>query len=87
MSKQNKHPAQPEGGPDSPVESGREKIKKAARARPEGAAKASGGAQEKKDSGGKEAKTRGWPFAPGSQLGQQVAKPWTPKPVYRFNQR
>ncbi|MDP1564726.1 MAG: hypothetical protein Q8M91_16925 [Polaromonas sp.] len=28
-----------------------------------------------------------WPFAPGSQLGKQVARPWTPKPTYRFNQR
>ncbi|MDP2033870.1 MAG: hypothetical protein Q8K29_10725 [Polaromonas sp.] len=28
-----------------------------------------------------------WPFAPGSQLGKQVARPWTPKPSYRFNQR
>jgi len=28
-----------------------------------------------------------WPFAPGSQLGQQVAKPFAPKPSYRFNQR
>jgi hypothetical protein len=28
-----------------------------------------------------------WPFAPGSQLGKQVARPWTPKPAYRFNQR
>ncbi len=31
--------------------------------------------------------SRAWPFAPGSQLGKQVARPWTPKPVYRFNQR
>ncbi|MDO8387822.1 MAG: hypothetical protein ACK4VX_07360 [Polaromonas sp.] len=30
---------------------------------------------------------KAWPFAPGSQLGQQVARPWTPKPSYRFNQR
>lgn len=30
---------------------------------------------------------KAWPFAPGSQLGKQVARPWTPKPVYRFNQR
>ena len=30
---------------------------------------------------------KAWPFAPGSQLDQQVAKPWTPKPSYRFNQR
>lgn len=30
---------------------------------------------------------KAWPFAPGSQLGKQVAKPWTPKPSYRFNQR
>jgi hypothetical protein len=29
----------------------------------------------------------GWPFAPGSQLSRQVARPWVPKPVYRFNQR
>lgn len=28
-----------------------------------------------------------WPFAPGSQLGKQVARPWAPKPAYRFNQR
>lgn len=28
-----------------------------------------------------------WPFAPGSQLGKQVAKPWSPKRSYRFNQR
>jgi hypothetical protein len=31
--------------------------------------------------------TKAWPFAPGSQLGKQVARPWTPKPAYRFNQR
>lgn len=30
---------------------------------------------------------KAWPFAPGSQLGRQVAKPWTPKTSYRFNQR
>lgn len=30
---------------------------------------------------------KAWPFAPGSQLGKQVARPWTPKPSYRFNQR
>jgi hypothetical protein len=30
---------------------------------------------------------KAWPFAPGSQLGKQVARPWTPKPTYRFNQR
>jgi hypothetical protein len=30
---------------------------------------------------------KAWPFAPGSQLGKQVARPWTPKPAYRFNQR
>lgn len=30
---------------------------------------------------------KAWPFAPGSQLGKQVAKPWTPKTSYRFNQR
>jgi hypothetical protein len=30
---------------------------------------------------------KSWPFAPGSQLGNQVARPWTPKPSYRFNQR
>lgn len=30
---------------------------------------------------------RAWPFAPGSQLGKQVARPWAPKPSYRFNQR
>ncbi len=31
--------------------------------------------------------SKAWPFAPGSQLGKQVARPWTPKPSYRFNQR
>lgn len=30
---------------------------------------------------------KAWPFAPGSQLGEQVARPWTPKLSYRFNQR
>ncbi len=30
---------------------------------------------------------KAWPFAPGSQLGKQVAKPWSPKTSYRFNQR
>lgn len=30
---------------------------------------------------------KAWPFAPGSQLGEQVVKPWVPKPTYRFNQR
>lgn len=30
---------------------------------------------------------KAWPFAPGSQLDKQVARPWTPKPTYRFNQR
>ena len=30
---------------------------------------------------------KGWPFAPGSQLQKQVARTWTPKPSYRFNQR
>jgi hypothetical protein len=30
---------------------------------------------------------KAWPFAPGSQLEKQVARPWTPKPSYRFNQR
>lgn len=30
---------------------------------------------------------KAWPFAPGSQLDKQVARPWTPKPFYRFNQR
>lgn len=30
---------------------------------------------------------KAWPFAPGSQLGKQVARPWTPKTSYRFNQR
>ena len=30
---------------------------------------------------------KAWPFAPGSQLGNQVARPWAPKPSYRFNQR
>jgi hypothetical protein len=30
---------------------------------------------------------KAWPFAPGSQLDKQVARPWTPKPSYRFNQR
>lgn len=30
---------------------------------------------------------KAWPFAPGSQQGKQVAKPWVPKSPYRFNQR
>ena len=30
---------------------------------------------------------KAWPFAPGSQQGKQVAKPWSPKTSYRFNQR
>ena len=30
---------------------------------------------------------KAWPFAPGSQLDKQVAKPFKPKPSYRFNQR
>ncbi len=30
---------------------------------------------------------KAWPFAPGSQLSNQVAKPWSPKKSYRFNQR
>ena len=30
---------------------------------------------------------KAWPFAPGSQLDKQVARTWTPKPSYRFNQR
>ncbi len=30
---------------------------------------------------------KAWPFAPGSQLTHQVAKDWTPKRSYRFNQR
>lgn len=38
--------------------------------------------------GGSDAPVRqAWPFAPGSQLGKQIAKPWVPKPTYRFNQR
>ncbi len=38
--------------------------------------------------GGSDAPVRkAWPFAPGSQLDKQVAKPWVPKPTYRFNQR
>lgn len=30
---------------------------------------------------------KAWPFAPGSQLDKQVARPFAPKPSYRFNQR
>lgn len=33
------------------------------------------------------AAVKAWPFAPGSQLDKQVARAWTPKPSYRFNQR
>ena len=32
-------------------------------------------------------RSKAWPFAPGSQLDKQVAKPFAPKPSYRFNQR
>lgn len=30
---------------------------------------------------------KAWPFVPGSQQGKQVARPWSPKTSYRFNQR
>lgn len=39
------------------------------------------------ETGSAPAVSKAWPFAPGSQLGKQVARPWTPKPSYRFNQR
>ncbi|MDO9360029.1 MAG: hypothetical protein Q7T70_13675 [Polaromonas sp.] len=82
MNKQDKDPAKAKSGPPSERKTDREKPTSAKA----NAASASSGAQEKA-TGDKEAKAQGWPFAPGSQLGQQVAKPWTPKPVYRFNQR
>lgn len=45
--------------------------------------------QPQANNGKRESKpaVKGWPFAPGSQLAQQIARPWTPKPSYRFNQR